>query len=167
MILNCILETGLEATEWKQWEVWVWNRQICETVFLRSGSKDLAMGFTDSREGFRIGSTSSPQVQLWFVFHSKYLASWMLLWLNFSRVAILNPKQSRRICSVVKQHFSHLSHQGNSLVFFLFKVYSFTHSWLLQQTRGEVLVQGQWSQCFEGYAFLKITSRLDVCSQAS
>lgn len=29
----------------------------------------------------------------------------MLLWLNFSRVAILNPKQSRRICSVVKQHF--------------------------------------------------------------
>lgn len=106
MILNCILETGLEATEWKQWEVWVWNRQICETVFLRSGSKDLAMGFTDSREGFRIGSTSSPQVQLWFVFHSKYLASWMLLWLNFSRVAILNPKQSRRICSVVKQHFS-------------------------------------------------------------
>ena len=36
----------------------------------------------------------------------KYLASWMLLWLNFSRVAILNPKQSRRICSVVKQHSS-------------------------------------------------------------
>lgn len=77
-----------------------------EAVFLRSGSKALAMEFTDS-EGFRIGRPSCPHFQLWFIFHSKKIPCFsMLLWLNFSRVAILHPKQSRRICSVVEQHFS-------------------------------------------------------------